>query len=226
MSADDKSSQSNGSGRDESGYEDQSQSQQPHSTQISQSTLDRAKQNFREVQNRPAAMAEVKRSVALFALVGVGMGIAGYLIAGAFMSSIPSTSASQWGQVIGQIFGLIIQFIVIICIALIGSPVAALHGYTVGNRLDVESGIQYAATAIGAFVGNVVLMILGLGIITQQGALNSASSGGSGGGIGGMLGTIFIISIFVALVGTGSNYISQNFVPQPQGRHATTPTDD
>lgn len=187
--------------------------------------VEQVRDQLEEVRNRPTAMAEIKRTVAIFSLVGFGMGTSGYLIAGMFMSSISSSAASQIGQVLGQIFGVIIQFIVIISIALIGSPVAAIQGYTVSQRFDEGRKLQYSTTAIGCFIGNILLMLIAIGIITQQGALNTASSGGSGGDggiLGGMLSTILLISLFVALIGVASNYVSQNFVAQTTSRRSTT----
>jgi hypothetical protein len=112
---------------------------------------------------------ELGRVVGLFVTVGIGLGLAGFLLVTQFEAGSSSgTGASLLGGL------LFLQAIAVLYF--VGPVVAAVGGVFVGLR-DSDRATGVLAGGIGSFVGSYLLFAIGLGIL-----LLAAESGGGGGG--------------------------------------------
>jgi len=150
-------------------------------------------------------------SIGLFAVVGIGLGLSGYISMGAVERLLIGDSGQSAGA-FAQTFVALIALQAAFVVFLLGSVVSAITG----SRIAAEaSSVKEAviANGVASFVGFYVMVILALVIMLAalgSGDASSGGTGGSGGGpfnIGDIIGPIIQVGIPTGLVGVASGGI-------------------
>jgi hypothetical protein len=154
---------------------------------------------------------KVGLAISLFAVVGVGLGLSGYISMGAVEQLLLGDSGQEAGA-FAQSFVALIALQATFVVFLLGSIVATVTG----SRIAAEtSSFKEAmlANGIASFVGFYVMVAIALVIMLAALGSGDASGGGGGGGspvnIGDVAGPILQIGIPTGLVGTAAGGILQ-----------------
>lgn len=149
--------------------------------------------------------------VGVFAAIGIGLGLTGYISLGWVESTFTSADQSEMANSFGQMFVAIVFFQSVIVTFFTGPTVAALSGLVTG--ISQASRTRAAGiSGVGAFVGFYIMVVLAIVVM-------SLAYGSGGGGSGGS-GSIDLINAFTiaaqagiptAAVGVVAGYIGGSF---------------
>lgn len=155
-------------------------------------------------------------AVGIFVLVGIGLGLIGF---------VALTQLAGGNNMTDAIFSGIF-FIIILVIALFFGPViAAIVGIQMGNRN--QSSSVYLTSLIGNMIGYIVMMLIvlailsvGIGLVSNGGG--SGTMGGTsgemgasgGGGFGQWIFPIIAISMITGVTGAGASYLQVQTSPR------------
>lgn len=171
--------------------------------------------------SRPAVKHQIKYTLAVFGLLGLGFGLTGFvftdiLIPGVTGGGSQGASASATGESGGSLTGALLSFValtgVVVVTALSGSIVALVCGLRVADRLE-DTRSAYAASGVGTALGYVVMVTLTVLVLSSV----AGSSGGAAGGLlslGDVLVPSGLLALPVALVGLGTVYVADEFEGQ------------
>lgn len=177
-------------------------------------TAGRAFDSARDRLSGQAAKQQTKYVVGLFALVGAGFGITGYLII-----DLLASANTPGGQFLSAIFSLALLAIVL----LIGPVIAVYSSVRAADGLYDELRTAYLTSFVSNFAGYLVMVLIAVLFI---GAAMSSSGGGTGAttqqtaqiasntvNLDNLLFPMIALSIPVGLVGLGSAYLHRNQRP-------------
>lgn len=185
--------------------DDDTGEQQRHSNQQSNPNQQAAARERRpprrestiESLSRPASKNQLKYTIGLFAEIGLGFGLTGFIILELIASG--GELAVQFGT---WMFSLALLLVTL----LIGPVIAAFSGLRIAEGLREEARTVYLTSAVGNFVGYLVMVIITVLLI--------AATGGGGGNsifdLGKLLVPLIALAIPVALVGAGTAYLHLN----------------
>lgn len=148
-------------------------------------------------------------SIGIFALIGVGLGLVGFVVL---------TQLAGGNNIADAIFSGIFSIVILVIALFLGPVIAAIIGIQMGNRNQSPS--VYFASLIGNTTGYIVMMLIvlailsiGIGLVSNGGG-SSAMGGTSGevgasgsGGFGQWVFPIIAISVITGLTGTGASYL-------------------
>lgn len=155
--------------------------------------------------SRPPARNQLKYTVGLFAEIGLGFGLTGFVVLDLIIESIGGNDFGA--QFVAAVFALILLSLTL----LIGPVIAAFSGIRVAEGLREEARTVYLTSAVGNFVGYFVMVVITVLLIAATGGVGG--SGGGGGNIfdlGDLLVPMIALAIPVALVGAGTAYLHLN----------------
>lgn len=148
-------------------------------------------------------------SIGIFALVGVGLGLVGFVVL---------TQLAGGNSMSGTIFSGILSIIILVIALFLGPVIAIIVGIQIGNRNQSVSA--YLTSLIGSAVGYIVMMLIviailsvGIGLVSNSGGSGAMSgtsgdmSASGGGGFGQWIVPIIAISMITGLAGTGASYL-------------------
>ena len=171
---------------------------------------------FDSARNRlssPAAKSQLKYVVGVFALVGAGFGITGFLII-----ELLTGGDSMGAQLLTGVFSIALLTVVL----LIGPVVAVYSGLDAADGLHNEPRTAYLTSFVGNFAGYLVTVLIAVLLIgaavgggssaqTSQDQLEGTETAQNTGGntldIANLLVPMILLSIPVGLVGLGSTYL-------------------
>lgn len=171
---------------------------------------------FDSARNRlssPAAKSQLKYVVGVFALVGAGFGITGFLII-----ELLAGGDSMGAQLLTGVFSIALLTVVL----LIGPVVAVYSGLDAAVGLHNEPRTAYLTSFVGNFAGYLMMVLIAVLLIgaavgggssaqTSQdqleGTETSQNTGGNTLDIANLLVPMILLSIPVGLVGLGSTYL-------------------
>lgn len=149
--------------------------------------------------------------IAVFAIVGVGLGLTGYLSLSWMQGTFTSSGQGEFANAIGQMFVAVIMLQSVILTFFTGPTVATITGL-VGGAVTSSRKRAAAINGAGTFVGFYVMVVIAVFVMTQ-----AYSSGGSSGSsestfqMGRALGTALQAGIPTAAVGVVAGYLGASF---------------
>jgi hypothetical protein len=168
----------------------------------------RRRESITESLSRPAARNQLKYTIGLFAEIGLGFGLTGFLVIELLAS----------GDGFGAQFVAAILTVIILGVTLLTGPViAAFSGIRIAEGLREEARTVYLTSAVGNFVGYFIMVVITVLLIAATGGgvnPGTVTGGGGGGGslfdLGDLLVPMIALAIPVALVGAGTAYLHLN----------------
>lgn len=148
-------------------------------------------------------------SVGIFALIGVGLGLVGFVVL---------TQSASGNNMADAIVSGIFSIMILVIALFLGPVIAAIVGIQMGNRN--QSSSVYFTSFVGNTIGYIVMMLIvlailsiGIGLVSNGGG--SSTMGGTtgevgasgGGGFGQWVFPIIAISVITGLTGTGARYL-------------------
>lgn len=150
--------------------------------------------------------------VAVFAAVGVGLGLTGYLSLSWMQGTLTSSGQGEFANAIGQMLVGVILLQSVILTFFTGPTVATITGL-VGGAVTASRKRAAAINGAGTFVGFYVMVVVAVFVMTQ-----AYGGGGSSGGssestfqMGKALGTAMKAGIPTAAVGVVAGYLGASF---------------
>lgn len=187
----------------------------------------RALDSARDRLSTPAAKSQLKYVVGLFALVGIGFGITGFLIIDLVASAIASTIGGGTGAGGGAATAFVMTLFalpLLVIVLLIGPVIAVYSGLNARDGLYQEPRTAYLTNFVGNLMGYLVMVTIAVLLVNAAfgggggttGQTGQAQVGGSSGvtaagsntyNIADLAVPILVLSVPVGLVGLGSTYL-------------------
>lgn len=154
-------------------------------------------------------LRQIGLGIALFALVGVGLGLSGYISLTAAIETLAGGDLQSAGGIV-QSFILVVGLQSAFVVFLLGSVVAAITGSRIADEAN-SLKIAVLSNGLASFVGFYIMVAIALVIMFY--ALSTGDATAGGGGTGGGTGEINIqqfarpilqIGLPTGLVGTGA----------------------
>ena len=151
--------------------------------------------------------------IGVFAAIGVGLGLTGYVSMTWAQSVFTSSNQGQFANAIGQMMVGVILLQSIIVTLFVGPVMATVTGLLSGVSLD---GAKQSAifNGVASFAGFYVMVFIA--VIVMSLALDGGSSTGTGSGggfdVGNAIGPVVKAGIPTALVGGLAGYIGGNYL--------------
>lgn len=119
-----------------------------------------AQQSLTDIVTKPTTQAQLKQSLSVYAATGVGIGVAAYMLIGAF-----GGGGGFGGQLISGILGLT----AIMSLGSAGPLLAGLVGWRTQTHLpDEPDNFVYATAATSAAIGHILLFFIGGFLVSSK----------------------------------------------------------
>lgn len=158
-------------------------------------------------------ITEIGLVVALFAIVGVGLGLTGYVSLDAANQQFVEGTEGEFARGLGQLFVALLAFQSSVVTFFLGSVVASVGAVGLSGRAASwrESAV---VNGMGSFVGFYVMV--GIALVLMLAALETGGRGGGSGGSGSVEIGQFIIPVLIAglptaFVGFGTGALASGF---------------
>lgn len=120
-------------------------------------------------------------AIALFATVGVGLGLSGYISISSMQTLFIEDAEGEFAAALGQTFVALIALQSAFVVFMLGSVVATISG----SRIAAEASSvkeSIIANSVASFMGFYIMVAIALGIMLLAFGSGDASGGGGGGG--------------------------------------------
>lgn len=152
-----------------------------------------------DILSRRTTKAQLKYTLALFALVGVGLGLTGYL----------GVDQVAGGDGSGQLMSAMLAVTALGVALFVGPVVAVFTGLRISDRMRQTDRAVYVTSFVGNAAGYLVMVVITVVLL----ASSLSGTGGSASGGSFELGELFVpmilLSIPSGLVGLGSTYLDR-----------------
>lgn len=170
----------------------------------------------------PAAKHHLKYVIKLFALIGAGFGITGYLIIELVASKFADLAGG--GEIVTQLFFGLFSLTMLVFLLLIGPVIAVYSGLNTDDDLYQEPRTAYLTNFVGNAAGYLLMIVIAIMLVNialggggnaaqiEQNQFESSNTASNTGGnihFIDMMVQIIPLSIPIGLVGLGSAYLHQ-----------------
>lgn len=161
------------------------------------------------------SIKHVGLTVGLFVVVGIGLGLSGYIAVDFVQGQFVNEADGELAQSFGQLFVVLIAIQTAFVTFLLGSVVSTVTGLAHSRGLRSRSDAAIS-NGVGSLVGFPIMVIIAVVLITMP--LGGSGGGGDGGSsavdIGQLLGQILLIAIPTTVVGTVVGWVGHGFQPE------------
>lgn len=181
-------------------------------TERTQSPGDASEQeSVGDILSRPDVKHQVKYAVGLFAVVGVGFGLTGFVFTDILIPGIAGASGdSTSGALLGGLL-TVFSLLSILVVAALSGPILGVTTALRVEKVFEADRVAYVTSAVGTAAGYVAMLLITVLVLSLTGSTSGGGSTGSSTGglvnLGDLIVPIIALAIPVGIVGAATVYV-------------------